>query len=157
MHHQTQPSFVQIMACHLFSAKPLSESRNIVNWTLANIFRWNFNQNTTIFIEENAFENVGSHSVSASMCEYISLIPISLGGMKTPLNVLWPLQYHYTITYAWFLFYIFEVTEAQTYLQHFVSSEFWNTDMLHEVKNKWTKPQLKLNKALCVPSNPCQC
>ena len=30
----------------------------IVNWTLANIFQWKFNQNTTIFIEENACENV---------------------------------------------------------------------------------------------------
>ena len=30
----------------------------IVNWTLSNIFQWNLNQNTTIFIEENAFENV---------------------------------------------------------------------------------------------------
>ena len=30
----------------------------IVNWTLANTFQWKFNQNTTIFIEENAFENV---------------------------------------------------------------------------------------------------
>ena len=30
----------------------------IVNWTLANIFQWKFNQNTAIFIEENAHENI---------------------------------------------------------------------------------------------------
>ena len=30
----------------------------IVNWTRANVFQWNFNQNTTIFIEECAYENV---------------------------------------------------------------------------------------------------
>ena len=30
----------------------------VVNWTLANIFQWYLNQNTTIFIEENAFANV---------------------------------------------------------------------------------------------------
>ena len=31
---------------------------NIVNRTHGNIFQWNLNQNTTTFIEENAFENV---------------------------------------------------------------------------------------------------
>ena len=30
----------------------------IVNWTLVNIFQWNFNQNTTFFIDKNAFDNV---------------------------------------------------------------------------------------------------
>ena len=30
----------------------------IVNWTLANIFQWKLNQNTAIFIVENAHENV---------------------------------------------------------------------------------------------------
>ena len=30
----------------------------IVNWTLRNKLQWNFNQNSTIFIQENAFENV---------------------------------------------------------------------------------------------------
>ena len=30
----------------------------IRHWTLAKTFRWNFNQNTTIYIEENAFKNV---------------------------------------------------------------------------------------------------
>ena len=33
----------------------LKQCWNIVNWTLGNIFQWNFN---TIFIEENYFENV---------------------------------------------------------------------------------------------------
>ena len=30
----------------------------IVNWTLGNKLQWNFNQNSYIFIQENAFENV---------------------------------------------------------------------------------------------------
>ena len=30
----------------------------MVNWAIANIFEWNFNQNTTFLIGENAFENV---------------------------------------------------------------------------------------------------
>ena len=39
----------------------------IVNWALANIFQWKFNQNTTLFIEENAHENV--------VCEMASILP----------------------------------------------------------------------------------
>ena len=31
---------------------------NIVNWTLGNKLQWNFNRNSSIFIEENTFENV---------------------------------------------------------------------------------------------------
>ena len=38
----------------------------IVNWTLANIFLWKFNQYTTIFIEENARETV--------VCEMASIL-----------------------------------------------------------------------------------
>ena len=36
----------------------LNQWWNKLNWTLGNIFQWNRNQNTTIFIQENAFENV---------------------------------------------------------------------------------------------------
>ena len=32
--------------------------RNIVNWTLGNKLQWNLNQNSYIFIQENAFQNV---------------------------------------------------------------------------------------------------
>ena len=39
------------MACHLVGAKPLSEQCwNVVNLTLGNKFKWNLNQNTTLFI-----------------------------------------------------------------------------------------------------------
>ena len=36
----------------------LNKCWNSVNWTQGNIFQWNFNQNTIIFIQENAFGNV---------------------------------------------------------------------------------------------------
>ena len=36
----------------------LNHCWNIVNWTLGNKFQWNFNRNSNIFIQENAFENV---------------------------------------------------------------------------------------------------
>ena len=74
-----QPSLVQIMALHRTGDKPLSEPPlvqivawhrpgdichylnqywNIVTWTIQNKRRWNFNRNTYIFIQGNAFESV---------------------------------------------------------------------------------------------------
>ena len=35
-----------------------NQCRNIVNWILKNKLKWNFNQNSYIFIKKNAFENV---------------------------------------------------------------------------------------------------
>ena len=49
------------MACRLTGAKSLSEPMLeycIVNWTLGNKLQWNLNQNSCVFIHENAFENV---------------------------------------------------------------------------------------------------
>ena len=36
----------------------LNQCLDIVNWSLRNKFQWNLNQNSHIFIQENAFENV---------------------------------------------------------------------------------------------------
>ena len=44
----------------------LNQCWNIVNWILGNKFQWNFHQNTTIFIQENAFENVVCKMASIS-------------------------------------------------------------------------------------------
>ena len=50
---------VLIIVCRLFGAKPLSKpTLDYFNWTLRNKVQWNFNQNTKIFIHENASENV---------------------------------------------------------------------------------------------------
>ena len=47
------------MACRLFGTKPLPEPFwLIVNWTPGNKFQWKSNQNSFIFIQENAFEIV---------------------------------------------------------------------------------------------------
>ena len=54
-HHWT---LVQIMACRLFSAEL---NRFIVNWTIRNKLWWN--QNSNIFIQEIACENVVSKGV----------------------------------------------------------------------------------------------
>ena len=52
--------FVQIMACSLVGAKPLSEPmlKYIVNWTLRIKLLLNMYRNSYIFIHENQFENV---------------------------------------------------------------------------------------------------
>ena len=52
-HQWTKSAFVQIMACRLFSTKPLSNwCWVIVKWTLRNKRHWKFNQNMKIFINE---------------------------------------------------------------------------------------------------------
>ena len=40
------------------SSVHLNRCWNIVNWTRRNKLQWNFNRNSYIFIQENAFENV---------------------------------------------------------------------------------------------------
>ena len=48
------------MACRLVGAKPVSESMLQYHWLdLRNKLQWNFNRNLYIFIQENAYENVG--------------------------------------------------------------------------------------------------
>ena len=47
------------MACRLVGTKPLSEPMlEYFHLTLRNILQWNFNRNSDIFIQENAFESV---------------------------------------------------------------------------------------------------
>ena len=56
----------QIMTSHLFAYCWL-----IVDWTLGNKLQWNFNQNTIIFIEENAFANVHCEMVAILLRAHI--------------------------------------------------------------------------------------
>ena len=57
MHQLTRPSLVQIIACRLLApSHNLNQCWLIVNWKLGNKIQWNFNQNSNIFIQENAFE-----------------------------------------------------------------------------------------------------
>ena len=63
------------MACRL------NQCWNIVNWTLGNKLQWNFNRNSNIFIEENAFENV--------VCEMLSISsrPQCVNGRRSVLSI----------------------------------------------------------------------
>ena len=62
MRQWIRSALVQIMFCRLLGAKPSSEPMlgywDIVNWTLRNKLQWNFNQNTKLFIHENASEKI---------------------------------------------------------------------------------------------------
>ena len=42
----------------------LNQFWSIVNWTIENKFQWNFNQNTKLFIHENASENIVCETVA---------------------------------------------------------------------------------------------
>ena len=68
----------------------LNQCGNIVNWTLRNKLQWNFDRNSYIFIQENAFDNVvwkmaailsWTQCVKGSICEvmhgiqYVDLFP----------------------------------------------------------------------------------
>ena len=59
MHQWIGSALVEIMACHLVGAKPLSQPRleYCYNWSIRNKLQWNFNQNQYILIQGNAFEN----------------------------------------------------------------------------------------------------
>ena len=47
------------MACRLTAPSHyLNQCWDIINWTLGNKHQWNLNQNSCIFIQEDAFENV---------------------------------------------------------------------------------------------------
>ena len=55
------------MACRLDGDKPLSEPvLEYLKWTRENKFQWNSNQNSNIFVQENAFEN--------DVCEMVSIL-----------------------------------------------------------------------------------
>ena len=58
-HHGTQPALVQIMACLLYGTKPLYKQMSVYceSDRLEQISVKYFNQNTTIFSQENEFEN----------------------------------------------------------------------------------------------------
>ena len=58
MHQQIKSSLAQLTACHWFGTKPLSDPMMVYCRTHGNKIQWNFNQDTIIFINENAFKNV---------------------------------------------------------------------------------------------------
>ena len=66
-------ALVQIMACRLVGAKPLSKL--MLGYHLLdfwNKLQWVSNQNTTFFIQENAFENVVCEMAAVLFQEEVS-------------------------------------------------------------------------------------
>ena len=58
----TGSTLVPIMACHLFSAKPIAKP--MLAYCQFDKFQWNVSQNTSIFIQANAFENIACKTVA---------------------------------------------------------------------------------------------
>ena len=59
MHTWIWPALVQIMACRLFSVKPLSKPMlGYCQLDHLEQTSWNVDQNTTLFIHENTYENI---------------------------------------------------------------------------------------------------
>ena len=59
MRHETnQHWFRQWLVALRATSHCLNQRWGIVNWTRRNVFQWNFNRNSNIFIQGNAFENV---------------------------------------------------------------------------------------------------
>ena len=59
MHQQTNHHwFKKWLAAWLAPSHYQNQCWDIVNWNLRNKFQWNHKQNSNIFIQENAFENV---------------------------------------------------------------------------------------------------
>ena len=53
---------------NIMTADDLNQCWHFNHWNPRNKLRWNFNQNTTIFIQENTFENVGCETVAILSC-----------------------------------------------------------------------------------------
>ena len=66
----------------------LNQCWNIVNWTLGNKLRENFNRNSNIFIQENAFENVVCEmaSICLGLNELTPLLKCLLFGCSSSNN-----------------------------------------------------------------------
>ena len=76
---------------------------NLVNWTLRNKLKWNFNQNSYIFVQENAFEDVCEFFLSLSVLKAVQMAQ----GSK------WPRPVNFK---AIFMIYLFQEQEARTEL-----------------------------------------
>ena len=88
MRQQTRPSLLHIMACRLTGAKPSSEPM-LDYCYLRNKLQWNLNQDSNIFIQQNAFESV--------VCETAAILsrPQCVKPSKT-----WPLVLEFPNTYG---------------------------------------------------------
>ena len=68
----------------------LNQCWNIINWTFRNKLQWKFNQNSNIFIQENAFESV--------VCEMAAMLswPQSVKKNIVPPTTDTPVMEHFT-------------------------------------------------------------
>ena len=77
MRRWTGPALAQV--AYLAPSHYPNQCSLIINWTLRKKFQWNSKQNTTLFTQENAFENV--------VCEMAAIL--SRGGELIPAKCTW--------------------------------------------------------------------
>ena len=89
MHQWIKSVLVQIMACRLFGAKPLSEPMlGYCQLNPLNKIQWIFNRNTNLFIHENASQNIVCQKAAIlSRGRWVnSLAPVIFGSNINPLH-----------------------------------------------------------------------
>ena len=99
MHQWTGSALVQIKACRLVCAKPLSELMLVYCplWTIGIKLQWNFDQITKLFIQDNAAENVVCEMVAIlSRGRWVLTIMIPVSEIEFE----WAHNFTY-FTYAW--------------------------------------------------------
>ena len=112
------------------------------NWTLRNKIQWNFNRNSNIFIEENAFENifcemtailsrpqcVNTGECHYNMVQYGIILHTSSKWLKQNFNPLWPSEA------IWWHKFVSTLARAKAYcvmaLSHYLDQCWLNISMV---------------------------
>ena len=113
-------ALIQIMACGLFSAKPLSKPMLLFCQFDHKEQIWNFNQNTKFFIHENASENI--------VCEMATILSRGAWVNATWCVVFVFALYYVVIRYQWDLTISFEKSFANKIPQYHRSNHegYWS-------------------------------
>ena len=127
---------------------------HVVNWTLRNKFRWNFNRNSNIFIDENTFENVVCEMLSISSRALCVDIQIYVGDHQHS-SLLHPVAN--TILFEYML--RRSMYKCQAYIPLHISSTTWNKHKVHALLhwNILLKTCYPCGVAVCIYRWICLC
>ena len=121
MHQYPMPSLVQIMACRLFGAKPLSET--MLDYVLIWPPPWYLNKNTAIFIQENGFEKVVCKFCLGLIPRYVDIHQWT-GSLKVEVRACCPFGPKALFEAVWIWKMIFKLP----YFTHFSSHQHWRVN-----------------------------
>ena len=128
------------------SSHHLNQCWVIVNWALRNKLQWHFNQNTNLFIYENASENIICQTASIlPMGRWVSSTPISEGLLQfrksapnrrfSPI-IYWLIHHFLPDCHVWMQWWI-EVGHGNfiTWKEYWKLSEFWEIQRSQSLHN----------------------